>query len=216
MDYNLAGIRNRVLIDKLDDDEFDPGIVDRFINDTQRDIFNQFELSFQEKIFSGPIPTGAVMFQLPSDVATVQSQVITSPDGKQKDLKSSYLDFRSFNQAYPTPSNNTAGPIGAWTLYGKNMLTSAPTDQSYVMTMFYIKKPTVLEEDADIPEIPEEFSELLVLGAYIRILERNEDFDQAAYVKSSYNNLLDLLVTRYGFRQSNGPIKMKNKQLRTR
>lgn len=216
MDYNLAGIRNRVLVDKLDDDEFDPGIVDRFINDTQRNIFNQFELSFQEKIFSGPLPVNVNIFELPNDVATVQSQVITSPDGSQKDLMSSYLDFRSFNVRYPTPANNTPGPVGVWTRYGNNMITSAPIDQPYIMTMFYIKKPTVLVEDEDIPEIPEEFSELLVLGAYIRILERNEDFDQAAYVKSEYNILLDLLVTRYGYRQSHGPIKMKNKQLRTR
>ncbi len=31
MEYNLAGIRKRVLVDKLDDEEFDPEIVDNFI-----------------------------------------------------------------------------------------------------------------------------------------------------------------------------------------
>ena len=83
MEYNLAGLRNRVLVDRLDDDEFDPDVIDNFINDTQRDIFNQYELPFMEKIFSGSIPTGSTMFTLPEDLALIQSQVITGPDGKQ-------------------------------------------------------------------------------------------------------------------------------------
>ena len=217
MDYNLAGIRERVINDKLDDDEFDPGIVDRFINDAQRDIFNQFELSFQEGIFSGAVPVDATIFQYPTDVAIAQSHVITAPDGSQKDLHDGYLDFRTFNSMFPTPANNTPGAIGYWTLYGGNILTSCPTDDEYTLTIFYIKKPTKLVEDDDVPQIPEEFSELLVLGAYIRVLQRNEDFDQADYIKKNeYNNQLDLLVSRYGFRKSDGPIKMKNQQVNIR
>lgn len=212
MDYNLASLRNRVAIDKLDDEEFDPGIIDRFINDTQRDIFNQYELSFQEKIFVGTIPMNSIMLLLPSDAATIQSFVVTSPDGNQRDIQSGYLAFREFNTHFPTPASEAASAINSWTLYGNNIMLSAPTDQEYNLTTFYIKKPKVLTADGDVPEIPEEFSELLVLGAYIRILERNEDFDQAAYIKSEYNTLLDLLVTRYGYRKSTGAIKMKSSQ----
>ena len=57
MDYTLQALIQRVRIDKLDDDEFDTGIITRFINDTQRDIFNNYELSFQEKIFAGTLPS---------------------------------------------------------------------------------------------------------------------------------------------------------------
>lgn len=215
MEYNLAGIRKRVLVDKLDDDEFDPDVVDNFINDTQRDIFNQYELPFQEKIFSGVIDPGLTIFKFPTDVAQIQSQVITSPiDGVQHDLSNSYMDFRTFNKLYPTPANNQAGAIRAWTLYGNNMLTSAPTDQEYTMTIFYIKKPTALKQGTDIPDVPEEFSELLVLGAFQRIQERNEDYDQAAVTEQRYNNLLNMMVARYGFRRADGPIVMKNQQRR--
>ena len=216
MDYNLASLRNRVVLDKLDDEEFDPGIVDRFINDTQRDIFNQYELSFQEKIFAGTVTQGTTMLLLPSDAATVQSFVVTSPDGKQHNMIDQYLPFREFNTHYPTPSLNEQAAIGNWTLYANNIIFSAPTDNTYTLTTYYIRKPVVLVGDGDIPEIPEEFSELLVLGAYIRILERNEDFDQADYVRGQYNTLLDLLVNRYGYRKSTGAIKMKNRQVSTR
>lgn len=216
MDYNLASLRQRVIIDKLDDEEFDPGIVDRFINDTQRDIFNQYELSFQEKIFAGTVTQGTTMLLLPNDAATVQSFVVTSPDGKQHDMIDHYMPFRDFNKQFPTPSLNQQSNILYWTLYANNIIFSAPTNDTYTLTTFYIRKPAVLSGDGDIPEIPEEFSELLVLGAYIRILERNEDFDQAEYVRTQYNTLLDLLVNRYGYRKSTGAIKMKNRQIGTR
>jgi hypothetical protein len=122
------------------------------------------------------------------------------------------MDFRSFNKLYPVPGNNTAGPIHAWTLYANAMRTSAPTDQEYTMTVFYTKTPTKLTQDADIPELPEDFAELLVLGAYVRCLERNEDEDLAEKFEAKYEKKKLQLVTRYGFRQSNGPIKMKNGQ----
>lgn len=214
MDYNLAGIRQRVIEDKLDDDEFDTGIVDRFINDTQRDIFNNYELSFQEKIFAGVLPATVVMFALPSDLAQLQSAVITNPDANVVDIMSKYTGFRTFNQLYPKPSINEAGDVQAWTLYSGNMLLNRPTDVDYELTMFYTKKPKKLTSDTDVPEIPEEFSELLVLGAYIRCLKRNEDFDMATYAEVEYNKELDLLVSKYGFRKANGAIKMKNRQIR--
>lgn len=216
MDYNLAGIRQRVLIDKLDDDEFDPNVVDNFINDTQRDIFNQFELPFMEKIFSGSLPTGSTMFTLPSDVAVIQSQVITSPDGQQKDMANGYLDFRTFNKLYPTPANNTASEVVNWTSYAGNMITSAPTDQDYTMTIYYIKKPKVLSQGTDVPDVPEEFSEALVLGALRRVQERNEDYDLAGQTQAAYTGMVMQMAERYGFRISNGPIKMKNQQMITR
>lgn len=213
MEYNLAGLRQRILVDKLDDDEFDPQVVDNFINDAQRDIFNQYELPFMEKIFSGSIPTGSTMFTLPDDLAAIQSQVITAPDGTQHDMQPGYLDFRTFNNMYPTPANNTPGSIYHWTLYAGNVLTSAPTDQDYTMTIFYIKKPKLLAQDEDVPEVPEEFAEALILGALMRIHERNEDTDLAASVSQSYTATMMQLVDRYGFRQSYGPIKMKNSQI---
>lgn len=212
MEYNLAGIRQRVVVDKLDDEEFDPQIVDNFINDTQRNIFNQYELSFQEKIFSGTIPTGSTMFKFPDDVALVQSQVVTAPDGSQRSLKDGYIPFRDFNRMYPTQSNGTPGAINYWTLYANNMITSVPTDQEYTMNIFYIKKPKTLTQNGDVPEIPEEFAELLVLGAYMRILSRNEDTDLKTSVEAEYNQQLNMLVNRYGYRQADGPIKMKNQQ----
>lgn len=210
MDYNLVGLRQRVRIDKLDDEEFDSSVIDNFINDTQRDIFNEYELPFQEKIFQGTIPSGSTMFQSPSDLAQLQSQTMTDVPG----FSQYKMKWRDFFAANPDNANQTPGAPSAWTLYANNFVFDKPTDKDYTFTLFYIRKPKLLQGDTDVPEIPEDFAELLVLGAYIRVLKRNEDFDQAAYIQNDYDRLLDLLVARYGFREADGAIKMKNQQIR--
>lgn len=208
MDYTLVGLRERVRIDKLDDEEFDAGVIDNFINDTQRDIFNQYELPFQEKIFQGTVSAGSVMVQLPSDLAQLQSQTLSGITGFSTMKKK----WRDFFDLYPDNTGEAAAAPSAWTLYAGNFIFNCPVDQDYTLTLYYIRKPVLLAEDNDVPEIPEEFSELLVLGAYIRVLKRNEDFDQADYVQVEYDRQLDLLVSRYGYRDT-GAIKMKNRQL---
>ena len=203
MAYTLAGIRQRVLEDKLDDTEFTGAIVDRFINDTQRSIFNTYELPFMEKVFAGTLPLGEYIFAFPADYQILQALKIISPDGSIKDISDNYIPFREFNRVYPVPSNNTAGVPAAWTLHGNQLYLDKPTDQIYVLEMHYLKKPATLTDDGDIPALPYEFEELLVLGAYYRVLERNEDFDLAAFYKNGdYTDELDKLEARYGKRHS--------------
>lgn len=209
MDYTLAGLRQRIVDDKLDDDEFDPDIVDNFINDAQRDIFNQFELPFQEKIFEGSIPIGATMVELPQDVALIQSQYLAgAPNFANRKMK--FTDFFQKNQDIINEKPSTPD---TWTQYAGNILLSAPTDKEYKLTVFYVRKPKDLLQNQDIPEIPSEFSELLILGAFMRIQKRNEDFDLAQNTEAEYDKQLMQLVNRYGLR-STGPIKLPNQQIR--
>jgi len=209
MDYNLSSIRNQVIDDKLDDTSFDTAVVDRFINATQREIFNSFELPFMEKPFSGSLPANNRIFEYPADLQVLQSAVITDPAGATRDITGLMVPYKIFNQLYPNPATGEAGPIVAWTSYGGKMYTSRPIDLPYKMDVFYIKKPDVLEDDIDIPELPEEFQELLVLGAFKRVLQRNEDYDLAGVIGNEYNDNLDRLVSRYGFRITGQPVIMK-------
>ena len=212
MEYTLAGLRTNIIQDRLDDDEFSQSTVDGFINDSIKEIFNQFELPFQEKIFAGTLPATSTIFALPKDLVQLQDAIITAPEDEATNLMSKYADFRSFNESFTTPSTNEPGNVETWTLYAGNIMLSRPTDKDYTLTLFYIKKPKKLELDADVPDVPEEFSELIILGAYMRCLKKNEDFDIATYVENDYNKELDLLVSKYGYRKA-GAIKMKNRQI---
>ena len=212
MDYTLQGIVERVRVDKLDDDEFDTGIIGRFVNDTQRDIFNQFELPFQEKIFAGTVPGSSSMFNMPADLALLQSVSMTDVPG----FSATRMNWRDFFAKYPDNTSAEPGKPSAWTLYAGNIIFDKPTDEDYVLTLFYVRKPITLTVGTQVPEIPEEFSELLILGAYIRCLKFNEDNDQANFHEGEYNKMLDLLVTRYGGRMSPGTVKMANQQISMR
>lgn len=209
MSYNLTGIRQRVLDDKLDDTTFSAAIVDNFINDTQRSIFNQYELPFMEKTFIGNLAEGGSIFTFPADFQMVQSLKVTDPSDNKRDITNMFMPFRMFNEAYPVPEDNTADIPLQWTLHGNKLYFSRPTDQVYTLELYYIKKADTLSDDADVPELPAEFEELLVLGAYIRVLERNEDFDLAAYYKNGpYAEELDKMTQRLGKRHLGGPIIM--------
>ena len=215
MDYNLATLRRDLALDLLDDENYSPEILDRAINRAIKEIYNQFELSFMERIFSGTVPENSTMFRYPTDLALAQSHVLTAPDGAQRTLDNSYIPFKDFNRIYPTPSNNKPGAPTHWTSYGGNIILSCPTDKEYTLDIYYVSKPPKLAADTDVPAIPEEFSELILLGAYIRIAKRNEDTDLAQMAIQDYAGQLNKLVERYGYRKT-GPIKMKNRQVRTR
>lgn len=209
MAYDLAGIRQRVIEDKLDDPDYDTDIVDRFINDAQRSIFNTFELPFVEKVFAGILPSGGYIFTFPDDYQITQALKVVDPTEDVKDISENYMPFRDFNKAYPIPQTYETGPPSAWTLHGNRLYLSRPTDQAYTLELYYLKKPALLDDDADVPEIPSEWEELLVLGAYIRVLERNEDFDLAAFYRNGdYADELDKLAMRLGKRQSSKPVVM--------
>jgi len=213
MSYTLAGIRNRILVDKLDDEDFDPAVLDNFINDAQRDIFSEYELPFTEKIFTGNLPQGAYMFQFPDDVSQLQSVIVIDDFGRTVDIKDKYVSFRQFNQLYASPSTANVGTVEAWTLYGGKMISSRPTESNYQMTIYYNKVPKTLVDDADIPEVPQEFEEALVLGAFYRVQYREGDSDEGLLTKSEYRAKMEQMANRYGFRMMSGPIRMKNRQV---
>lgn len=216
MAYDLSYIRNRILEDKLDDPDFEPGIVDNFVNDAQRGIFNDYELPFVEAVFAGNITQGQHMFIFPDDYQQVQSFVITAPEGQQINISDNYMKFRDFTKAYPTVLNNPEGKPLCWTLHGDKLYFDKPLDQNYELTMFYLKKAPTLAEDDDVPGIPEEFQEVLILGAYYRILQRNEDYELASAVKVEYRSELSKMLNRLGQRQTTKTIVMGQPRVRGR
>lgn len=213
MVYNLAGLRDRIIQDKLDDDEYDIDVLNNFINDAQRDIFSELELPFTEKIFTGDLPEFAYMFKFPDDVSQIQSVVVIDPAGNSTDISDNYIPFRQFNEKYKSPESNKPGRVDYWTLYGGKMITSRPTNGLYKLTIYYNKVPKILADGLDVPEVPEEFAEALLLGAFYRVQIREGDTDEALLTKSEYQRKLEQMVNRYGMRISHGPIKLRNRQI---
>lgn len=206
MAITRADIRTRVLTDKLDDESYDTATVNRFINDAQRAIYNRVELPFQEKVFVGLLPADEYVIQFPEDYQVAQSLVIRTPDGQNVDITDQYVPFRDFNQRFPAPQLNESRTPSTWTAYGGNMYFSNPFDNDYTLSMFYTRTAPYLANDADEIGLPDEFEEVLVLGTYYRVLQRNEDYDLAAAVKQEYREEMSLMIPRLAMRQRNKPM----------
>ena len=202
MAYNLQEIVSRVQ-DRLDDEDYPTNVIKDFVNDTQQEIFNGYKLPFNEATFSGVIASGDYQLNFVSSATDYQRIVglrITSPTAYEQDLSEYYIPYRRFRHSHPDPSSQAAQQPQYWSTYGFTILFPAPTNQAYTMDMDYLKEATIIEDDADVPELPASWQEVLVLGAYIRCLERNDDHDIAEYHRSKQGGYLDqiqTLATRY-------------------
>ena len=82
-------------------------------------------------------------------------------------------------------------------------------DKAYALLLRYKKRPSELVNSTDVPLLPQEFRELLVIGAAFRIFEIKDDFVQASYLKSRYDELAMKLVQRYSRKQTGAPSIMR-------
>lgn len=206
MPYTTAALVTQVQ-NKLDDSQFSPTLIKQFINDAQREVFNTKQLRFMEASTTFSTVAGDDELGVePTDMQIPIDLRITAPVNF-----GSKLVFRSYNeidQWYPVPSLGVGTPTDWYEFAGNIKLYPTP-DQVYTLTLRYQKVPTELSADADVPQIPEEFQEILVLGALKRCLEFNDQYDQSAFVDVSVARLLDQMTRRYGLRHADGPIMMR-------
>ena len=212
MAYDLADIRTRVR-NRLDDTTYDAGVIDEFINAINRQTLNSYVFPFMEKTFSGTLAMGASTFLLPVDTQTVISFRITAPDESAGFLD--YLPFREFDQMYPDPGAVAGGTPIAWTFVNNNFKVYPKTDQVYELDLRYVKKPVELVNDTDVPDLPESFSEILVLGAHQRALERDDSYNEAQVVEQKVEQLVEDMVGRLVTRQIGSPHVMGTGRKRT-
>lgn len=64
------------------------------------------------------------------------------------------------------------------------------TAQTGALDVFYIRTPTILVGDLDVPEIPAKFHEALVRFAVARAKELNDEYDLAKYIMQDYENMV--------------------------
>lgn len=211
MAYNLQDLRDKVRR-RLDDESYEASVLDQFINDTQRQTLNTYSFPFMEKTFSGVLAEGASTFNLPADTQTVISFRITAPDDAAGFLE--YLPFREFDKRFPDPSAQAGAKPQYWTFVNGTFKVHPKTDEPYELDLRYLVKPIELVEGTDVPQIPEEFQEILVLGAHQRALERDDAYNEAQVVEQKYDQLVEDMVKRLVTRQIGSPHVMSTSRMR--
>lgn len=191
MTYNTGTLRTRVQ-QKLDNTAFDATKILQFLNDGLRDVvikakpqYYQAEASYATSIGANNLTTSA------TDVLVPISMRLYTPQNYAMLLP--YLPYRDVDLYYPNVGLLGTGPPIAWTTFALTPSVVNNADAVYTLKSKYLQIPTELVNDSDVPALPVTFSEILVLAAYKRALEHDDDFDQAQVVDQQIDQkLMDL------------------------
>ena len=212
MVYNLGTVVTRVQ-NRVKDTGFSSTIIKNYINDTQNDIFNEYRLRFMETTQNYTLAAGASDITngsgLPTNFVQAIDLTLTS-SGLEKIL--TYKNYKEIDFTYPDPTDTSANPSNVpncWYLYGNTIRLYPAPNSDYTVTLRYYKRPTELEDDADVPEVPSEFQEALILGAAYRVLQTKDNYDQAAVLENKYFELLTKLASRYSLAQTGHATQMR-------
>jgi len=210
--YTTGALVTKVQL-RVRDTGYDSTEIKNYLNDTQNDVFNEYRLPFMEATQDYTLTVGVSDITngsgLPTDFSQAIDLYITTAN-KEKVLV--YRDFREIDRLYPDPDDTTkyvtAEPEDYYR-YGQTFKTRPVADLAYTATLRYYKKPTILSDDANVPSLPSEFEELLVVGAAYRVLQVKNQYAQAGVLENKYRELLDKLVVKSSVAQVGSPTVMR-------
>lgn len=184
-----------------------------YLNDTQNDVFNEYRLPFMEANQDYTLTVGVADITngsgLPANYVQAINLALTTV-GFERIL--TYRDVRELDDLFPDNTNSTIYPNSVptdWSFYTLTANVFPKPNLAYTATLRYYKKPTLLSGDSDVPDLPSEFEELLVVGAAYRVLQAKDNYDQAAILQNKYDEILQKLVNRYRQAQVGTPTTMR-------
>jgi len=193
LDYMRALVRGR-----LDDEDFEEEFLDSALNQAQWKILNKRKLTFLEKTSTQTLTSGSDSVAYPSDIKDLIGIRVSASGIQSYDITENFVDYADFQlQNYNALSTASTQPLW-WTTFGNEMLFPALADKDYTITFAYVKKSSRVD-GITIPsfDIPDEYEELLMIGAYMRIAKREDDYDVKAQESLDYDGLLNDLISNY-------------------
>lgn len=186
MAYNVTTLTTRVQ-SKLDNTSFDSSIILQFLNDGQRDIviqakpqYMRAEATYTTSIGSNQLTTSA------TDVLVPLSLRMYTPLNYANLLP--YIPYQDVDEYYPNVGLLGTGPPVAWSIFASVPFVVNNADAVYTLKGKYLQVPPELVNTTDVPILPVTFSEILVLAAYKRALEHDDNFDQAQIVQQEIDS----------------------------
>lgn len=212
MSYTLGDITTKVQ-QRVRDTNYSSTEIANYINDAQNDVFNEYRLPFMEATQDYTLTVGVAditnALGLPTNFVTPIDLILTT-NGYEGELI--FRDVREMDSLYPDYENSTVWPSATPTdayKYAQTIKVFPEPNLAYTVTLRYYKRPTLLASDSDIPSLPSEFEEMLVVGAAYRVLQVKDNYDQAGILENKYRELLDKLVMKYSRNQTGRPTIMR-------
>ena len=199
--YNLGGLINRIKV-RLDDEEYPDTNITQFLNDALFDCLGEAHYQFLEQVYVATAQEPGVLF-LPRNY---QSAITMTAKINNQVWPFRYMDYKDFLDM----SKENGVKNYRFTVFGNRLLFNVPNvseddtndDEYYEITLYYIAKPVPMVQETDVPIIPYEFGEVLVMGALARAERLRDNFDYAAIYENKYDELVTNMKLRYCPRQA--------------
>lgn len=191
MSYLASDLFTRVQ-HKLDDPSFDTAILLDFLNDTEREVFNRLRINTQETEYdsivtiAGLRDISASLPTTPTPLTYISLRIIL-PVNYSRVIP--YVAYEDADVYYPNYNLLGMGPPLAWFVFDGVPTLINRADKIYTLSAKYTNAPTKLTSASSTPNLPEEFSEITVLGMYARALEFNDEYQEAIAIRNQYRQL---------------------------
>lgn len=184
-----------------------------YLNDAQNDVFNEYRLPFTQTSQSYNLTAGESDITNGSGLPTnyVQAVDLTLTSGGVQSILP-YVDVTTIDNFYPDPEDSVLHPPGIpiyWYFYEETIRVFPTPVANISVSLRYYKKPTELSVNDDVPDVPSEFAECLIMGASYRVLQVKDNYDQAAILQNKYDEILQKLVVKYSQPQVGTAMRMR-------
>jgi hypothetical protein len=201
MAYILEDLRTSVK-NRIADPNFNNALIDEFINDEQKEILGYYNLPFNRTQTQYTVTQGTSTIPLPARHQKTIGLRVIAPKNDDRDLSRYFLPWKKFKQTFREPDYYSNTDLLYWSIFNDNIVFAYNSDKTYTVEHDYITTVEDLVNDTDVPKLPEEFREILVLGAMVRAYEVNDDNDIAQYQQGKKNLLVQAMLKRYAPQQS--------------
>ena len=190
MDYTLESLIN-ILRKRLQDEEFDEGILTQFLNDSLNEILGEDKYPFMQRIDKYTAEDHGEISLPPFYAGTFYIYAKKEKEPRQE------LEFIAPEHYFQnTKKHSFVYTIFANTLFYR--LNKGPDDNDYEITHLYLANPLPLVKNTDRTPIPPQYIEALVLGALARAEELRDNFDYGQLFRNQQDQILTNMKVRLG------------------
>lgn len=217
MAYQTSDIVTKVQL-RIRDTGYSTTEIKNYLNDCQNDVFNEYRLPFMQTTQTYTLSQNVSDITNGSGLPTnfVQAvDLILTTNGQERVIP--YRNVASLDEIYPDEDDTSVNAAGVplyWYFYAETIKVFPAPAAAYTVTLRYYKKPTLLSADADVPTIPSQFEELLVVGAAYRVMQVKDNYDTAGVFQNKYDELLQKLVIQSSQPQVGKPTQMRINRIR--
>ena len=190
MDYTLSTLKD-ILRRRLQDEDYDGDTLTLFLNDSLNEILGEDKYPFMQRIDKYIAePHGEI--SLPPQYAG--TYYIYAKKCKQPRQELEYIAPELYFEH--TKAHTFVYTVFANTLFYRLENPDKYTD--FEITHLYLINPKPLVEDTDVPPIPAQYMEALILGALARAEEVRDNYDYAQLFRNQQEQLLTNMKVRLG------------------